>query len=371
MTRKISIIVAALLALTIPAVAQADSGLTASPNPLDLGTVPAGQSYWAYTSPITFTNNGGSSVTIQAITPPTSGGWGYFGSGGTMCTISEVLAPSDSCDIHPIAVWHQDPDSLGVRSGTFSVTTDQGTTDIPVSANFVGAYVNDSTGTNFDWEPGAVGSTVKTKTVTVTAVGNTALNISSVAIDTSISSHPGTPSFSILSDSCTGEAIAPGGSCQVKLQFDGPDDSDYLVFSSNAYRAAGGFDWHGSGVFRTYLSGTRIAPFTVASHSISATSFTLGSGPQRPHGVLYSFLSSRYPMVQTLQVLNRAGHVVRTWTANGYFAEHHPLHPSVWWGGRDNAGNHVKPGIYHFRVRLSLWGYHTTGGYQKVTVKRP
>jgi hypothetical protein len=369
MNRKVSIVVALLVAFAIPAVAQADSGLTISPNPNDLGTVPAGTSYWAYASPITFTNNGASDVTIQTITVSPLD-WGYFGFGGDICNINQVLAPGDTCNIHPIAVWQQDPDSLGLRSGTYTITTDQGTTDIPVSANFVGAYVNDVWSNSF-WGPGAVGSTIKTKTVTVTAEGNTALTISSVALDTSISPHPGSPSFTILSDGCTGESVAPGASCQVKLQFDGPDDSDYLVFSSNAYRAANGFDYRGGGVFRAYLDGHRIPPFTVASHTISALSFNQGRRGARPHGVLYSFVSSHYPVNETVQVLNRSGRVVRSWTGNDYFYNHHPLHPNVWWAGRNNAGHFVKPGTYHFRVTLSLWGYTAHGGFQRVVVKRP
>jgi hypothetical protein len=367
--RLLSALALGVVALAMPlASAQADSGLTPTVTSLDLGDIPAGASYW--NAPfVTFTNNGGSAVTIQSLTWTSTPTWAVQGS-GTLCWANLVLNPGDTCNFAPVVAWHPvagQADPLGPISTTYTLTTDQGSTQIPVTADFVGVKVH-SQPDGGDWQAGAVGNAVKEKTFKVYAVGNAPLQVTSATLDTSVSSHPGSPSFSIVSDTCSGEAVSPGSYCTVTVNFTGPDDSAYLVFASNAY-AAGDYDWRGSGTFRAALTGTRIAPFTVATHHASTTEFNLGRSGAKPHGVYYAFTSSYTPVYQVLEVVNSHGHVVRSWTSNDYFYNHHPLHPSVWWGGRNQHGHFVKPGRYHFRVVLSLWGYRVVGGGEQVAVR--
>jgi hypothetical protein len=369
MSRKISLVAALLAAaLVIPTTAaQADSGLTFSTTTVAYGDVPAGHLYSDIANPLTLTNNGGSSVTLESVTF-TGGNWGWGGP-GPVCNFwgHQVLAPGDSCQFWPLAGWSVSGDQLAQLGGDDSVmhvATDQGTTDVAVFANFVGAYAQLK---ESNWDPGVVGSTVATHTFNVKNLGNAPLTFDSITFDTSFSSHPATPSFAIQSDGCSGEGIAPGATCPVTLSYGGESDTEQLDFSTNAYQSPHG----ATGAFFVGLDGTQIAPFAVATHHISTNSFTLGHGGTRRHGVGYSFTSSHTPVNMLLQVINSHGRVVRSWTSNNYFFDHHPLHPSVNWRGHNNAGHFVKPGIYHFRVKLSLWGYHSVGGIEHVLVKRP
>jgi hypothetical protein len=358
------------VALLMPlAAAQADSGLTPSAASVDLGDIPAGAGYWNAPA-LTFTNNGGDAITVKSVSPTDFTTWTYWGAGGTTCLPNVVLNPGDACNFHPLPTWQSvnGHDPLGQTSTVYTVTTDQGATQVPVTAKWVGVKVH-SQPEGGAWEAGAVGNDVRAKTFRVYAVGNTPLNISSVSLDTSPSTHPGAPSFAIVSDGCSGEAVAPGAFCAVTVDFAGPDDAAYLDFASNAY-ATGDYQWQGGGAFRAALNGTRIAPFHVATHHASTTHFTLGKAGAKPHGVFYQFTSSYTPVNLALQVVNSHGRVVRSWTGNDYFYNHHPLHPSVWWSGRNQHGRFVKPGRYHFRVVLRLWGYKTYGGGEHVTVKR-
>lgn len=351
-------------ALVVPTSAQADSGLTVSPTAVAFGDVPAGTTYYDFAKPLTLTNNGGSSVTLDSFSF-TGGPWEYLGFGPQTChfALHQVLASGDSCQIWPTAYWDpltSPPAQLGAYDGVIHLTTDQGTTDVNLSANFVGAYAAQQKW--HGWEIGVVGSTVATHTVRVTNLGNAPLIFNSVTLDTSLSSHPATPSFAIIADGCSGESVAPGASCPVRVSFGGESDRANLVFHTNA------FAWYGPST--AGFNGTHIAPFHVARHSISAPSFTPGLRGPRPHGVSYRFTSSYMPVNMLLQITNNRGRVVRSWSTLTYFWNHHSHRPSVWWDGRDKAGHFVKPGTYHFRVTLSHYGYHAHGGAEKVIVKR-
>src|SRR3954453_10719630 len=96
-------------ALIVPAAAHADSGLTPSVSSLDLGDIPAGQSYFATpgSQSIALTNTTANPITIDSVTWSPTTDWGWYSLGGTIvCADGTVVAAGDSCTITPVVAWH-------------------------------------------------------------------------------------------------------------------------------------------------------------------------------------------------------------------------------------------------------------------------
>jgi flagellar hook assembly protein FlgD len=71
------------------------------------------------------------------------------------------------------------------------------------------------------------------------------------------------------------------------------------------------------------------------------------------------------PAHTTLQVVDAHGRVVRSWTLK----VQHAGYRSISWLGHNREGRLVRPGRYHFRVRLSEYGTTVFGGHARVRVQ--
>src|SRR6188472_693893 len=177
MSRRIPLFAALVAAaLVVPTTAaQADSGLTPSVSPFTYGAITAGQSYYNASTPIVLTNNTGSDVTLSAgvdTVTSSNDGWSWIVVGGgpypNCVSLSLVVAAGDSCIVIPYVVWKG---SLGETTATLTVHSDQGTTDIPVSANFQ-ASIADYLPKGDSWFTQVVGAAPKTHTFFVKNDGN-------------------------------------------------------------------------------------------------------------------------------------------------------------------------------------------------------
>jgi hypothetical protein len=264
------------------------------------------------------------------------------------------LHPGDSCAFVPLAGWHS---AIGFTSTTLTVHTDQGTTDITASGTFTAA-VAQYLPNNDSWFATAIGSAVKTHTFYVQNQGNADMHTTSVTL---YDGRPLSPSFHIVSDGCTGEPIAAGQTCPITVSFDGPSDwkaNTDLVVTTDATHLLG------AGPMLDYsISGVR-ARLAVLSSRLSRRSFTPVDALGNPHGVRYTFRTTN-PAHVTLQVVNARGRVVRSWA----YKSAHARYRSVSWLGHTDSGSIARPGTYHFRVRLSLFGTTRYGGARRVNVR--
>jgi hypothetical protein len=364
MSRKIPLVAALLAAaLVIPTTAaQADSGLTPSASPFTYGGIPAGQSYYNAADPIVLTNNTGSDVTLSAgvdTVTLSNDGWGWVGVGGgppypdCQSVIPVVVAAGASCIVIPYVVWKG---TLGDTSATLTVHSDQGSTDIPVSATFQ-ASVAQYLPNGESWFPQVVGPAAKTHTFHVKNDGNIDLHTTSVTL---ADGHPLSPSFHILSDGCSGAPVAPGATCPITVSFDGSSDwkaGTELVVTTDATHALGA-----GPTLQFDMTGVRIR-LAVLSYTLSAHRFTPVDANGNRHGVRYTFKTTN-PAHDTLQVVNGHGRVVKSWT----WTSQHAGYRSVSWLGHNNPGRLVNPGTYHFRVRLHEYGTTHYGGRARIIV---
>jgi hypothetical protein len=368
MSRRIPLFAALVAAaLVVPTTAaQADSGLTPSVSPFTYGAITAGQSYYNASTPIVLTNNTGSDVTLSAgvdTVTSSNDGWSWIGVGGgpypNCVSLSLVVAAGDSCIVIPYVVWKG---SLGETTATLTVHSDQGTTDIPVSANFQ-ASIADYLPKGDSWFTQVVGAAPKTHTFFVKNDGNIDLHTTSVTLT---DGQPLEPSFHIVSDGCSGAPVAPGATCPITVSFDGPSDwkvATNLVVTTDATSGVG----TGSGPTLDFvMSGVRIS-LAVLSHTLSAHRFTPVDANGNTHGVSYTFKTTT-PAHDTLQVINSHGRVVKSWTFR-YIKRAGSRSRSVTWHGRNNSGHLVNPGTYHFRVRLNEYGTTHYGGRARITVR--
>ena len=366
MSRKIPLVAALLAAaLVIPTTAaQADSGLTPSPSPFTYGVIPAGQSYYNPADEIVLTNNTASDVTLDAgvdTVTSSNDGWSWIGVGGgpypSCVSLSLVVAPGDSCTVIPYVAWKG---VLGDTTATLTVHSDQGSTDIPVTATFQASVAQYLPKGSY-WFPQVVGPAAKTHTFYVKNDGNIELHTTSVNL---VDGHPVSPSFHVVADGCSGEAVPPGETCPITVSFDGPSDwkvGTELVVATDATNVLGA-----GPTLQFDMTGVRI-PLAVLSHSLSARRFTPVDANGNTHGVQYTFKTTT-PAHDTLQVVNRHGRVVKSWTFR-YVKRAGSRTRSVTWHGRNNAGHLVKPGTYHFRVRLNEYGTNRYGGRARIIVR--
>ena len=362
------LLIAAVLAtvFVLPATAaQADSGLTPSVSPFSYGGIPAGQSYYDAANPLVLTNNTASDVTLDAgvnTVTFSNDGWSWIGVGGApypdcVSLTPVVVAPGGSCVVVPYVHW---TGTLGDSDATMTVHSDVGTTDIPVSATFQGA-VSQYLPNGDAWLPRVVGQAPRLHTFYVKNDGNIDLHTTSVTL---FDGNPVSPSFHIVSDGCTGEPVAPGTTCPITVSFDGPSDwkvGTDLVVNTDATHAlgtGGGLDFS--------MTGVRLPSLAVLSHTVSRHRFTPVDANGNRHDVRYSFRTTN-PAHVTLQILNRRGHVVKSWT----WKSQHGSTRTVYWFGHNTRGDLVRPGRYHFRVQLREYGTTHYGGHSRVTVERP
>ncbi|MBN8279470.1 MAG: choice-of-anchor D domain-containing protein [Gammaproteobacteria bacterium] len=217
-------------ALPVPSISVTDSVAPATDQNVPFGSTAIGTTL---TRTVTVANEGNADLVIGTLTglaPP-------FSLGADNCS-GQTVAPAGSCtvdvDFSPAAVGAAS-DSLDIPSNDASTPvatvtvsgtgTSTATPDISVTDNTLPAddllvpFGNVTEGTTRD------------RTVTVTNAGGLNLVIGAVA-----GSNPVAAPFSIVSDDCSSETLAPGGSCIITLRYAPPatgSAADTLDIPSN------------------------------------------------------------------------------------------------------------------------------------------
>jgi hypothetical protein len=196
-------------------------------SPIDFGAVQVGTSF-DLSAPVT--NQGLSGFVVSSIAA--SGGFAVVGENcpdvlhpGQSCTVTVRFAPTAAVlstgqltvrdDTYPPAPLAYSGELRGSGSAVPVVTTipptvTTATTVPPVSTPF--ALVIDPAAVAF--EPQAVGVAAPTQTAQVRNIGASTNTVSSVSI-----SGTNAADFSVVSSSCPGASLAPGGTCSVELGF--------------------------------------------------------------------------------------------------------------------------------------------------------
>ena len=127
---------------------------------------------------------------------------------------SEELAPTEQCQ----AEVRFNPTTAGAKTATLEVASDAGGSPATVALTGTGtpfAAVG-ATPEELDFGPVALNAgPTAAQTFTVESIGTTPLEIEGVTIYTSDFAD-----FSITDDGCTGESVAPGGTCPVSIDFE-------------------------------------------------------------------------------------------------------------------------------------------------------
>jgi uncharacterized repeat protein (TIGR01451 family) len=153
-------------------------------------------------APLTVTNSGTTSLVISQV----SAG-GDFAADGSACTAQPVPA-GQGCVINVTFA----PTATGPRAGTVTITSNAASSpdSVTLTGTGVAPVISVSPG-SLAFGTAPIGTTSSQQTVTVSNLGTSALHVSAAA-----ASAP----FLISSDGCSGAGgIAPGGSCQVAVQF--------------------------------------------------------------------------------------------------------------------------------------------------------
>lgn len=183
----------------------------------NFGSLPVGQS--STVDAITITNRNSTAVTVANISIGT--GQSNFAQNNNCGT---SLAPGASCTVNVTMT----PSQTGDFTGTLSVIAGGFDTSVTLSGNgqAVSRALGSSQASTFNTTTGIAS---KAQTITVTNIGNTAVNMASGAVGTSL--------FTVTSDQCSGKQLAPNASCTVSLTFSSATAgtySDTLVVTSNA-----------------------------------------------------------------------------------------------------------------------------------------
>jgi len=183
-----------VLALTGTGTAPA---VSLSPSSLDFGQQHVGTSQ---AQTVTVTNTGTASLIVGL--PVTTGD---FTADATACGKPEL--PGQSC----VITVTFSPNTIGPQSGTLSITSNAGSS--PDTVALTGTGVNPLIAVapgGLAFGPVPIGTVSNPQTITVTNAGTTSLHVAGTTV---------TAPFTI-SDGCSGGgAIAPGGSCQIGVQF--------------------------------------------------------------------------------------------------------------------------------------------------------
>jgi uncharacterized repeat protein (TIGR01451 family) len=175
-------------------------------------------------TPVTVTNSGTTSLIVSGV----SAG-GDFAADASSCTAQPVPA-GQGCVINVTF----SPTATGLRTGTVKITSNAASSPDSITLAGTGvAPVISVAPASLAFGSVPIGTTSSQQTVTVSNLGTSALHVSGAA-----ASAP----FAISSDGCSGAgAIAPGGSCQIAVQYapasTGPA-SGSLTISSDGGTAA-------------------------------------------------------------------------------------------------------------------------------------
>jgi hypothetical protein len=183
----------------------------------NFGSMPVGQS--SAVDAITITNRNSSAVSVANIS--ISAGQSNFAQNNNCGT---SLAAGASCTVNVTMT----PSQTGDFTGTLSIIAGGFDSSVALSGNgqAVSRALGSSQAATFNT---TTGITSKAQTITMTNIGNTAVNMAGAAVGTSL--------FTVTSDQCAGKQLAPNGSCTVTLTFSSATAgtfSDTLTVTSNA-----------------------------------------------------------------------------------------------------------------------------------------
>ena len=212
-----------------PVLSASPSSLTFDPQPL--GTPSASKN-------VTITNTGSTPLTISSIS---SGG--DFTADASDCS-SGVVTPTHSCVVKITFT----PGGTGPRSSTLTITSNalSSPDSVPLSGTGIDPKLSGPASTDFGSL--LIGHST-TKTITISSTGTTALSVQSVTI--------GGNGYSILTDGCSLQSVAPGGSCSVTVQFAptvGGASVGTLTVKSNAPSSPDQLGLTGTGLAGTFAA---------------------------------------------------------------------------------------------------------------------
>ena len=180
-------------------------GSSASPSSYNFGAIVVGSSSGAQT--FTVTNTGTANLVIGTITltgtDPTQ-----FSKQNDNCS-GQTVAPSGTCTVQAVF----SPTSAGGMSANLSIPSNAPTVNVPLSGTGTvpGSSVSPS---SYNFGAVVVGSSSGAQTFTVTNTGTANLVIGTITLT---GTDPG--QFSKQNDNCSGQTVAPSGTCTVQAVF--------------------------------------------------------------------------------------------------------------------------------------------------------
>ena len=238
--------------------------LSALPSPLTFGPQPLNTA--SASQDVTITNTGTTQLTISGIS---SGG--DFTADASNCS-SGIVDPMHSCVVKITFT----PTATGLRSGALTITSNALSSPDTVSLSGTGIDPKLTAPASTDFGSLLIGHTT-TKTITISSSGTTALAVQSVAIAGN--------GFSILTDGCSLQTVAPGSSCSVTVQFApvaGGAVAGTLTVKSNAPSSPDQLGLTGSGLAGTFSGPASVDFGSVVDGKTAEKTVTIsnsGTGP--------------------------------------------------------------------------------------------
>ena len=179
--------------------------VSVSPASIDLGRQPVGSSNPETQQLVTVTNTGLDPVDLAGFTLSSG-----FAMGSQTCSVS-ALAPGASCTVGVYAT----PATVGTESGHLTIADDAIGAPQNVSLSAVGlGSIGSVSPASLDFGNVVVNSKSTPSTLTFANTGNTPLTISRVTIGGTYKGD-----YTITSESCQNQTLAPGASCKVTIVF--------------------------------------------------------------------------------------------------------------------------------------------------------
>jgi archaellum component FlaF (FlaF/FlaG flagellin family) len=212
--------------------------LSVSPASLDLGSQPVGSANISTQQLVTVTNTGLDRVDLASIAVSPG-----FAIGSQTCV--GVLAPAASCTIGVYAT----PTAVGPETGQLTISSDAVGAPHTVALSAVGlGGVGSLSTTSVDYGSVRVRSKSAPVTITLTNAGNVPVEVGKLAL-----SGTNKGDYTIKSETCQKQTLAPGSSCQVVIIFR-PDSAGVrtatLTFTDSALNSPQMVSLTGTGVSR-------------------------------------------------------------------------------------------------------------------------
>ena len=191
---------------------------------------------------LTVTNIGGAPLSVSSVAV-TGADASQYDVASDACS-GQVVAPTATCDV----TLTFKPTSTGAHDGANLVLASDDPSSpatVALHGSGVAPALSTSTGT-VAFDPQQVGTTSASKTVTVSNSGTAPLSVTSASLTGADASH-----YHVASDACSGQVVAPAGTCLVTLTFKptapGAHNAANLVLASDDPSSPATVALHGSG----------------------------------------------------------------------------------------------------------------------------